>query len=106
VKAIELEGGAVASAIDPQLAAAGIVYISGRKHVRAMWDRSAALMSPALRNGSLLAVAKDGVTSVLGPVRVAAVRKEGTSDQVRLRFCMELAWAVRKPDALRWIEGA
>jgi hypothetical protein len=102
-KAIELaENGAVGSVIDPKLATAGVVTVAAhRRQVKSLVQRGV-LISPAIPKNSMVAVARDGVTSVLGPMRVEAVRQ---GDRVQLKFYAELAWGLARDGGLRLMKG-
>jgi hypothetical protein len=58
------------------------------------------LVSSAVREDTILVVAKDALVSTLGPLRVAAEQK---GKQVLLRFCAEMAWAAGD-GSLHWIK--
>jgi hypothetical protein len=68
----------------PELAAAGVVYIAARPPQIKTLEQQEVLISPALPQGTTLAIARHAVVSALGPMRVEATRK---GDRVRLRFC-------------------
>jgi hypothetical protein len=95
------DGAALKTAIDPRLAPAGVVYIAAARQAKTLGYQDV-LVSPAIQKGSVLAVVKDAVVSTLGPMRVEAVRKR---DEMRLRFCAEMAWRPARDGTVCWVKG-